>query len=523
MHGAARANAETSVVLSREPAHRATAVSEIFMSAPAVVNTREGVFTQIAGHSGSGDAHSIIVISSSGAPPGLSFTTNTPTGISPSGLWNGVPAAGTAGTWTIQWHAADQFGATADDTTQLVVAVANRAPQLSQPQAMTVTVGRTAMQVVFATDPDGDPVSFGKSSGPPFMTVSTTGPLTGSILLAPHTTDVGSYFGRVSASDGTAISESDSFSISVSDASGVPTANPGGPYAGLVNVPLGLDGRGSSDPDGDPLIYRWDFGDGTSGVGSAPTHIYLSGGQFRVCLVVTDEGGLSSDPACTTATLHNFFEADCFTQGGDKIIRLTSSKPEWCVQIQPSPAFGAFSMEDVIPSSIRLLYGDAPYARVTGRVGRIRDLNGDGIGDITACFTKEDLRRLLAQVPAGRNSVILNIQGDLASSGALFQGSLQIEVIRTGSALNASVTPNPLNPEGVLSFETARPGPVRVSLFDLGGRLIRAILRSSFLPAGHHDVTVGSAAGKRELPSGVYFYRIETSEGNAAGRFVVLK
>ncbi|WP_080239804.1 putative Ig domain-containing protein [Spirosoma rigui] len=50
-------------------------------------------------------------------------------------------------------------------------------------------------------------------------------------------------------------------------------------------------GANSSDPEGRPLRYRWDFGDGTSSEETNPEHVFSSGTErsFTVTLVVTDE------------------------------------------------------------------------------------------------------------------------------------------------------------------------------------------------------------------------------------------
>lgn len=57
-----------------------------------------------------------------------------------------------------------------------------------------------------------------------------------------------------------------------------------------------FDGTASSDPDGSIESYAWDFGDGTTGTGAAPTHAYAQAGTYTVKLVVTDDRGADSQP-----------------------------------------------------------------------------------------------------------------------------------------------------------------------------------------------------------------------------------
>lgn len=50
----------------------------------------------------------------------------------------------------------------------------------------------------------------------------------------------------------------------------------------------------SFDPDGDDLIYKWKFGDGSESAEKSPDHRYRSNGLYHAFLVVTDSSGASS-------------------------------------------------------------------------------------------------------------------------------------------------------------------------------------------------------------------------------------
>lgn len=80
-----------------------------------------------------------------------------------------------------------------------------------------------------------------------------------------------------------------------------PVANANGPYSGTVNMPVNFTST-ANDPDGSIVSYSWNFGDGTTGTGPAPTHTYLSVGTFIVTLTVTDNAG-ATGLASTTATI----------------------------------------------------------------------------------------------------------------------------------------------------------------------------------------------------------------------------
>jgi hypothetical protein len=102
---------------------------------------------------------------------------------------------------------------------------------------------------------------------------------------------------------------------------------------------------------------------------------------------------------------------------------------------------------------------------------------------------------------------------------------MDIQVSASGGGnLAASISPNPLNPDAILTFRTEREGPARVDLFDVGGRRVRSLLVEANLPVGYHDVRIdGKDDHGERLASGAYFYKISAARETQSGRLVILK
>ena len=83
-----------------------------------------------------------------------------------------------------------------------------------------------------------------------------------------------------------------------------PVADPNGPYMGAAGSSIGFDGTGSSDPDGDPLTFAWDFGDSNTGTAAMPSNSYAAAGIYDVCLIVND-GYVDSEQVCTYAVVYD--------------------------------------------------------------------------------------------------------------------------------------------------------------------------------------------------------------------------
>ncbi|MDD3642813.1 MAG: FlgD immunoglobulin-like domain containing protein, partial [Candidatus Krumholzibacteria bacterium] len=84
--------------------------------------------------------------------------------------------------------------------------------------------------------------------------------------------------------------------------------------------------------------------------------------------------------------------------------------------------------------------------------------------------------------------------------------------------------PNPFNPATTIAFDLARPAAVRIGIFDVSGRLVRTLVDGN-VPAGRHEIQWnGLSNAGIGVPSGMYFYRMSTSEGfNATRKMIMLR
>ncbi len=73
------------------------------------------------------------------------------------------------------------------------------------------------------------------------------------------------------------------------------------------------------------------------------------------------------------------------------------------------------------------------------------------------------------------------------------------------------VYPNPFNPQASIEYELPEQTTVILRIFDLAGRLVDVLVEGEEMAAGTHAATwTGRDAQGRTLPSGTYFYRLET-------------
>ncbi|MBS1516059.1 MAG: T9SS type A sorting domain-containing protein [Bacteroidetes bacterium] len=79
--------------------------------------------------------------------------------------------------------------------------------------------------------------------------------------------------------------------------------------------------------------------------------------------------------------------------------------------------------------------------------------------------------------------------------------------------------PNPFNPVTKINFELPVNTNVSLQVFDVTGRMISEIISSKMYNAGYYSVEFNASI----LSSGVYFYKLTTTENNAIRKMVLIK
>ncbi len=213
-------------------------------------------------------------------------------------------------------------------------------------------------------------------------------------------------------------------------------------------------------------------------------------------------------------------EAEAFLRGNDTL-PIDAGPPS--VQFQIQAVSGSFDVSDIDLATVSL------RSVGTGDVDRIgavpstlptrADTNRDGAPEISVAFTREDLARLFSDVQ-GRVVIPVFLEGVLTTGGS-FRASLDLTIVRAGG-LRVALLANPLRSTSVLRISTSRPGRLRATIFDASGRLLRRLIDVSSALPGLYELPIDRQKLDR-VPSGIYFYRVESGEGVVGGRLLILK
>jgi hypothetical protein len=134
---------------------------------------------------------------------------------------------------------------------------------------------------------------------------------------------------------------------------------------------------------------------------------------------------------------------------------------------------------------------------------------------------------------AGQPDAGLSTGGSYSLEGGFWFGGQLLTPVDDGGLPDPAViplvnrlheaAPNPFNPRTQIAFDLARPGQIRLSVYDLRGALVRT-LEAGVLPAGRHVRTWdGTNDDGAAMASGTYILTIDAGDFHARQKGVLLK
>lgn len=179
----------------------------------------------------------------------------------------------------------------------------NQPPVANAGQDQDVTVGSlVTLDGRNSSDPDGDIISYRWVMTPPSGSGASL--INPTSVMPTFTPDVsGEYRISLTVNDGQADSAPDEVIIIATMPNVAPTAIAGPDQSVVTGNTVFLDGRGSFDPDGDPLTYQWQILSSPAGStaflndpsSATPTFLADVAGQYIILLTVND-GEIDSLP-----------------------------------------------------------------------------------------------------------------------------------------------------------------------------------------------------------------------------------
>jgi len=143
----------------------------------------------------------------------------------------------------------------------------------------------------------------------------------------------------------------------------------------------------------------------------------------------------------------------------------------------------------------------------------------DGEYELTVTFSPDEVREYAASLvitcndPVNRE-ITISLSGSGVEPGAVSENKsdLPTEFYISG------IHPNPFNSTTSITYCLPVVAPVSLALYDLSGREVRMLVEGNRQPGVHRTILNAS-----DLPSGLYFVRLEAAEFTATRKIMLVR
>jgi fibronectin type 3 domain-containing protein len=215
----------------------------------------------------------------------------------------GIGAVGPEGTFVVSpvettTYVIDAAGLGSTATASSTVTYINTAP-VADPQAVTLNEDASAAITLSGSDIDNDPLTYQVLVAPAHGILSGTAP---NLTYTPNADYNGADTFSFKVNDGKVDSASASVTIEIKPVNDIPVASAGPDQTLFRADAVTLDGSGSYDVDGDPLLYQWSFSSRPAGSNAvlagaetmSPSFVPDISGDYLFQLIVNDGTAASS-------------------------------------------------------------------------------------------------------------------------------------------------------------------------------------------------------------------------------------
>ena len=117
-----------------------------------------------------------------------------------------------------------------------------------------------------------------------------------------------------------------------------------------------------------------------------------------------------------------------------------------------------------------------------------------------------------------RKERALDVRGCNFNGSFEFSETIETQIITPDEFELSQNYPNPFNPSTNIAFELPKSGHVMLSVFNLLGQKVATLIDQN-MDAGSHNVHFDAT----NLPSGLYFYQLQSGNFNSIKKMVLLK